>query len=278
MIENFQNSIESKREHPKYLKVFRFRHGSSEYSELNPDVPTSESDLTEEGNREIALGITAVMQELDKNNDVIVLASSPKVRAIGSMLLAKNILQENGFTVWESRDDSRLIREKIRSGDTLDSEGSPIEKPHPGFSAAQRRALQQVAELLNPGSDVPTTWANNPDKISGFERFDDVGKRANEEVAMLFKVARLVQSKTEKQIVVISFEHGETVDPVIRMLGEGGISQRKGSPLKKGEPLRMDISTEDYSMRVSLPLRNDVAEEVINFDKQTKTFTYHENK
>lgn len=273
------NAIEAnEKQHPEYLKVFRFRHGSTQYSELNPDVPTDEFDLTEEGKQEITQGVNSILQGLDKDKDVIVFASSPKVRARGSMQLARNIFEENGFTIWESKDDTRLIRDNIRSGDTLDIAGNPVEKGHPGFSEAQSRALNQVAGLLTPESDVPTTWANHPDEISGFEKFDNVGERANKEVGLLFKVAHLIQGKTDKQIVVISFEHGETVDPVISTLGEGEMTQRKGNPLKKGEPLRMDISTKDYSMKVSLPLRGGVEEEVINFDKQTKTFTKNENR
>lgn len=274
-----QNSIENQEpKHPEYLKVFRFRHGSTQYTELNHEVPTDEFDLTEEGKQEIIQGVNSILSELDKDKDVIVFATSPKVRAMGSMLLARKIIEEKGFTIWQSRDDLRLIREKIRSGDTLDAAGNPIEKGQPGFSEAQKRALDQVAELLTPESDVPTAWANHPDEISGFEKFNNVGERANKEVGLLFKIAHLVQGKTDKQIVVMSFEHGETVDPVINTLGEGEITQRKGNPLKKGEPLRMDISTKDYSMKVSLPLRDGVEEEVINFDKQTKTFTKNENR
>ncbi len=279
MIESFHHNIEStEKPHPKYLKVFRFRHGSSKYSELNYEVPTDEFDLTEEGKQEVIDGVNSIMKGLDKNNDIIVLVSSPKVRAKGSMQLAKNIFEKNGFTVWKSKDDTRLIRNNIRSGDTLDDERNPVEKGDQGFSEAQSKALDEANALLTSETDMPTVWANYSDKISGFEKFDDVGKRANKEIELLFKTAHMIQTKTEKQIVVISFEHGETVDPVVSMFGEGVISQKRGNPLKNGEPLLMDISTEDNSMKISLPLREDIEEEVINFNKKTKTFTKNENK
>ncbi len=229
------NSFEQKEKmKPEYLKMFRIRHGSTNYTELNPNIPTDEYDLTVEGKEEVVQGVNSIIETLDKENTVVVLASSPRVRAKGSMKIARNIFEENGFTIWESRDDSRLIREELRAGVDFNDEGDPIQKDHPDFKASREKTMNALKELvdnedagLSNAVDLSIAWANAEGNVGNLENFDKAGERSTKALDLIFKVAHTTQKKTDKQIAIISFEHAETMDPITSAVSEGSFSLKK---------------------------------------------------
>ncbi|TSD02553.1 MAG: hypothetical protein Athens071416_644 [Parcubacteria group bacterium Athens0714_16] len=285
MFEKPLQTIEShEKPHPEFLKVFRFRHGSTEYTELNPDITTDEFDLTEKGKDEVTAGANSIMKTLDKEKDVIVFVSSPRVRAKGSMKIVRDIFENNGFTIWKSRDDSRLIKKELRSGDDFNDEGNPIEKDHPDFRSSREKTMNALKDLtenkgadLSDITDISIAWANAKDRVGNLENFDEAGERTKKLIDLAFKVAHTTQKKTEKQIVIISFEHAETIDPITSAISEGELSLKKGNSINKGEPLEMDISTTDYSLKVSFPMRDDKKMTKLAYNKENKIFEKYEN-
>lgn len=272
------NQENKERPRPTHLKVFRFRHGLSEYTELNPDIETNESDLTDAGREEVALGVRAIMPDLDKENDLIVLTSSPNLRARASKDTAREILEGNGFAIVQTRDDQRLIRKNIRAIDTLNEKGEAVTKNHPDYANVRNRGLEQLNNLLMHGADIATAWANHSGDISEFEDYAEVEERTNREIGLLFKLAHQIQkNKTKKQLVILNFEHGETLDPLLSLFSNGEISMKKGNGIGTGEPLRMDISVENDSIRVSMPMRKNMSEETIYFDRATKSLSKKQN-
>lgn len=90
------------------------RHGETDYKELqdenfkfNPESPDfsfdpEHLDLTEKGIENIKKTAEHLASTIDKENEAVILISSPQYRAMSSILIIEKILTENGITIINS--------------------------------------------------------------------------------------------------------------------------------------------------------------------------------
>lgn len=172
---------------PKFkdIAVYRIRHGESVYTEYNADVETTEDDLTDAGKKQIVNTIKFIAQSLNKEQDIIVVVSSPRIRTIGSANLAKKILKEMGFNVWDDN-KKRDIRWRLRSPDVLDGYGNIITKKDSGYKGVQDKLKNEIETLAKPGETFAETLAR-VDKVNHLEALSSAQKRARVELKYFLK-------------------------------------------------------------------------------------------
>jgi broad specificity phosphatase PhoE len=237
------SSAESREGVPRVLRVFRVRHGETDYKEhTNQGDETVDFDLTKEGRASIVQAAEAIAGELDPERDIVLLATSTRKRTRDSAELIRNYLSEKGFDV--RFDDDRSVRDWLQGSDLLDDENVVVPPGTP-----------EHASIFARLSAMPDLHAKHQrGELSGFEKADAVQGRSRNHLALLTRFARRVQFPEGKNIVVVETEHEETLDELVRTATDGERGMATGTGPAKGEVLELTIPREGEDGQRTVPM------------------------
>jgi hypothetical protein len=243
------------------------RHGETDYKELNdptfkfdPEAPefkldAEHLDLTEEGIKNILETAQQLVATIDKENEVVVLYSSPNFRARSSNLLIEKVLVENGITVLNSK-QSKVTNEpsanpdgakagKATKGVKISAALEQIKFKDPAFMPTwigedkkyreedrarqkerPRVAHEAIARRL--GKSIPEVFSRDHDALNA--RFQDWLRR-------MINIDKLLSQKTKdqnagKKIRIIATTHEEIPDMFIQQALDSETNLAKGQMME----------------------------------------------
>jgi len=250
---NFEQKEQKEQVNLNNIKVFRVRHGESNYDELSKEnIDAENSDLTDEGVKSLEKTSEKLLEILNPETDLIVIASSERRRAMASAEIIDRKLREANFTIWEDpkqeerNGKARNIRSKINDMEIIDKESKKVVKP--GDEKYWEASGDAWAKHLGENPEIPIKDAYPLWFKGELERLDgeqyesdskkEIDKRSKEHLAFLMKVSQKFQpklAKENKRIVIIEVEHGESLDSLSQKLSESKVSH--------GGFLELDIPT-----------------------------------
>lgn len=274
-MENISLKIESKEKLLwRNIRVFRVRHGNTPYNEQLKGIPSDDMiDLTEQGIKEIESASENISQKLNKDEDIVYLAHSPRKRTRDSAQIIKKYLTDKGFTVWEDPKE-RHVQNRIRSTDILDAEFKSISHDESAYAPAFRELLAEMKESVPLGTTPAEYWRQGG--IGVLETKESVEQRSKDQLAFLMRIAHTIQPKIDKHIAVVEVEHEETLDELISHATNGGVSAEKGNGPATGEVFELIIPTDSDEIEINSLSRNIHANPV-HFDYLKRDFK-HESK
>jgi len=263
-----------------YMKVFRVRHGKSEYEELTGEISDSTIDITPEGVKQIEATTSYLESVLDKSKDVIVFGYSPRRRAIDSMRIIYNKLKESGFNVV---DDSRKreLRNKLDSIRLLDKQGQVIEPGTNEYGDSFLEVRKESYEKYGNNWFQEVLAKNKDERIQNdthsLESLAEVEERSLDHLSFLMRVSKKFQSKlaTEgKRLVVIEIAHGEGIAEIIDRSTDGEKSISNNWGIENGGVVEMDIPVKGKTIKSKLWTESGGDEKLkpVNFDYLKRKF------
>lgn len=166
------------------------RHGKTDYKELqdigfefDPDsedfkLDTEHLDLNEKGIKEIIETAEQLEGVIDKDNEVVILVTSPNYRAQSSTLLIEDYLKQKGVNILNPA-KKILKAQNLRQITFKDAESRPewiktdkeFREKHPDHKLlASDKAHAEIAKML--GKDITDIFSEDYDKINQrFQRF-----------------------------------------------------------------------------------------------------------
>jgi broad specificity phosphatase PhoE len=273
-------TIESEqRPAPESIKVFRVRHGTSNYLEHKGQIEQENVDLTEAGVEQIQASAQAIATQIDKNNDIVWIVSSPRARTQQSASIIKQYLIEQGITVWDDP-KNRQIQDRVRSFDIYGQDGKTVNPGDEQYQSVYNDFLQTLKREL---PDMTTMEAysqvlqgkhNFPDQI---ETFDKVRARTRNQLTYLTRIAQYIQPKVyetlRKRVVIVQTEHTESLEDFYATLSQGEFSVYQDSGLQPGDVVELDISTAKDNQVITAKFinKNGVTKKV-SFDHVNRQF------
>ena len=248
---------------PDHILVFRVRHGDTEYKEQLQGIEDErEMDLTDKGMEQVEAVAMRIADRLDKDNDIVWVISSPIKRTKDSAAIIREYLRANDFDIWEDH-LKREDQESIRSSDILDEQGNPMERGSEEYVAGFQRLVEKINELKPEDMDLSQYYFLNSEKLSESETFKDVQGRASNQLKKLGRIARWIQPKVKKRIVVIQLEHGETMDELMEKGSDGKMTVKKNTGAKNAEVVELTMPTSnnkngEYEYEVNFVDRKDI--------------------
>jgi broad specificity phosphatase PhoE len=255
------------------------RHGQTNYKELTTpsfvfkseivreNLDPEHLDLTEEGIKEILEAAEQIEQRLDKQNEIVLLATSPNFRAQSSMLLIEKYLSEHGVTILNP--ENTLITQSLRQITFRDTSHDEWVKRHmeyikdkPGFAnlPTEEAHSQIVNEAFGQTIDEFCT-----------ENYDDINQRFDNFIRHMSNIQNWLSPDTKnllkgKRLRVIALTHEELPARFMTQALEARENLKKGqvleiSPLESG-------SSDEQEIKVSLLKKtsgeSESAEKIIN--------------
>jgi len=240
-----------KRETPKWrdIKVFRVRHGDSKYNEHLKTDREDEKDLTELGIQQSLEAAKTIESQLDKDNDIICFAFSPRYRTKSTGEVIKNYLNSKGFLIYKDPKE-REIQERVRGADLLDYNGSSVEPGEKKHAEIYFKRLKEAFAIMPRGESIAKFWLQG--EIDMLEKPSKVKKRTRDQLTFLMRIARKIQPKIDKHIVIIEVEHEETIDELLKVASQGELGILKDSGLGKGEVIQLNIPIKGDEISIKL--------------------------
>jgi len=256
----------------KQVIVYRMRHGDTNYYEHTHESDDWEKhDLKEEGIESMKANarIIAEQHKTEKDDVIFCVVASPRVRAQNGKRIIEKELAAAGFNVW---DDARTNKPQkmVRSLDISDENGEDVptkDERHPDFF----NAIQ--AELKSDESGYVERLAQHG--IKNLETLESVSKRTRHQLSKFFRIARTIQPKVGKRIIVIEIEHGETLDDSMEQVSFGERTMKKGTEAQKGEMIKIDIPVDPGKNEMEVAFSQDEGfgeEKKIDYDPDKKEF------
>lgn len=244
--------IETKEDYPDHMKVFRVRHSETEYKELfGGELKEGDFDLTDKGMEQIEAAAQRIAAKLDRDNDVICIISSPIRRTRDSAKIMREYFHANNYEVWEDP-KGRTTHPRIRAVDFLDENGQALEPGDENYTENIKRIIKEIDRMKPEGMPSEEFYYNNSEKIPQGEKYEDVKKRVATHMRGLQMVARSIQPKVKKRIVIVQLEHGETVDAMLENASSRQLTGKKGTGAKNAEILELTIPVKGDGVDVNL--------------------------
>ena len=267
--------LESPEKPPEYMKVFRVRHGETEYKEQTTPggIAEDQTDLTENGKQQIEQAADKIAARLDKEKDIVFVASSPRRRTQDTASIIRNKLQELGFELWDDeKSRSQLIQQRIRNIDVFDADGNALVPTHPDYAGFFNGAVAHIAqEATKLGmSDVEYLAANPHPSL---ETLDSTAKRSRDHLTYLMRVAHAIQPKFTRRLVIIEAEHVESLDDFTGQVTSQARTEKNKTGMKKGEVVEIDIPVSGNELQVRFIDQEGPGNAyTVKYDATTRTF------
>ncbi len=278
-------SIEKEKEIDlKKIKVFRVRHGNSEYREVMKNtIEDDELDLTEKGILELEQTAEHLTKILSSKTDIVVVASSERRRAISSSNIIKNRLIAAGFIIWndpvtKNGRNPRTVLKRINDMEIINEESGKIIPP---LTETYWDASGDIwAEYTKEGAtispkDAYSMWRDKKiERLSGdrheSESMQDIDNRSTNQLALLIKIANKFQpglASEGKRLVIIEVEHDESLD---------GFTEKTGAEksIRHGGFFELDIPVNANEISIKVWNIGEVEKNVgtISFDAKSRKF------
>ena len=235
------------------------RHGESAYQEvLMSDEErqqlgdTRPIDLTEKGIEQVRKTAEELAQRIDKENEIVVLWSSPAWRARGSEEIIREVFEREGIEV---------LREDI------------VSSMRPMKQHDAEHMLGVWAKAKQEGRSGDAVVARDPEfqqPSDKFESYPEIKRRAERVYNWIRYIAEKIDTKGKK-LHIIGTSHFEFMNPVMEELFGFDVEKEEG--VAKGEPMRVvfDYEPETGEMKISADFRGQ-HKEGLTFDKKERRF------
>lgn len=255
-----------------HMKVFRVRHGDTEYHEQtqNKALGPEDLDITNKGKMQMNTAARIISRKLNKNEDIICVIASPRIRTQNGKKIVETYLKEKGFTVLNNEIIDKP-QERIKNLDIYDDEGNIIPVGDENYPKFFQKIISDLEERTPKGMSRDAYMQKE-----GHENLQDInetGEKARRQLAGFMRVAKNIQSKCDKHIVVIQLEHCETLDDFYENASDGEYSMKNESGPRKGEIIELDIPVEGNEIDVEFVGRERGKKRKVEFDYLTKTFS-----
>ncbi len=256
------------------IKVFKVRHGQSNYEELRGEISDKTVDITEKGIEQIKKTAEYLKSRIDKENDVVVFAHSPRRRAVDSMKIIYDILKKEGFNVVDDL-KNREVRVKMDNAKLFDENNNVIEPGTREYADAAWKVIENEFEKY--GDDwFEKSWMKNEKKRikrHGYEMesLHEVKKRSKDHLAFLMRMAKRVQpGNTNGNIVLIEVSHGENMQDFL----EHASGNDFDGEIENGGVVEMFIPSKGKKIKSNIWTRNKGLKELkeIEFDYLKRDF------
>lgn len=263
-----------KREMPKWkdIKIFRVRHGDSKYNEHLKAIKENESDLTDQGAQQSLEAAKTIEQQLDKDKDIICLAYSPRYRAKNTGEIVKDHLASRGFLIYKDAKE-REKQKRVRGADLLDYNGLSVEPKEERHAEVYQKRLKEAFASMPRGESLAKYWLQG--EVDILEKPESVKKRTRNQLTFLMRIARNIQPKIDKHIVIIEVEHEETIDELLKVASREELGILKDSGLEKGEVMQLNIPIEGDEISIRL-LNRDIDLKPVHYDHIKRIFKSEE--
>lgn len=253
-----ENSVEKE---PKIRTVITdfLRHGESAYREvLMSDEErqqlgdTRPTDLTESGVEQVRKTAEELAKGIDRENEIVVLWSSPAWRARGSEQIIREVFEKEGVEV---------LREDVVSS----------MRPMKQYDAEHMLGVWAKAKEEGRSGDVVVArdleFQEPSDK---FESYPEIRRRAERVYNWVRYMAEKIDTKGKK-LHIIGTSHFEVLNPIMEELFGFDVEKEEG--VAKGEPMRIvfDYEPETGEMKISADFRGQ-HKEGLTFDKKERRF------
>ncbi|HCU71051.1 MAG TPA: hypothetical protein DIC35_04880 [Candidatus Moranbacteria bacterium] len=276
-MENFKPEMfspEKKREKFNHIKVFRVRHGDTEYHEhtQEKELGPEDLDITKKGESQMDAAARVIGRKLNKDEDLVCVIASPRMRAQNGKKIMEEYFRKMGFSV---SDDERLDKhqERVRNVD-LQNEGMIIPVGAEDYPELFREIVTDLEERTPEGmSRDAYMFEKGHEKL---ESFEEITKRSRRQLAGFMRIAKNIQPKLDKRIVIIQIEHCETLDDFYEQASEGEYSMISESGPRKGEVVEIDIPVDGDEIEVEFLGRERGKKRKVKFDYLSKNFLREE--
>ncbi len=270
----------------KEIKVFRVRHGNSEYKEIQEntlELADDELDLTEKGIKELEQTAEHLASTLNPETDVIVIASSERRRAVSSAAIIKNKLVDSGFTIWndpvaEKGRKTRTVTGRLNDMEIMEQKSGkiipPLSKDYWDASGDVWQEYIKEESTISP-KDVYPMWRDGKiERLSGdtytSDSIQDINLRSANHLALLMRIAKKFQPRLSadgKRLVIIEAEHGESLNDfaskakVEKAVSHGGYME-----------LAVPIDSDEINVKTWDINDGEKSAETVHFDAQKRKF------
>ena len=287
-LEHFEHQeMEEKEKKPKQDKeitVTFIRHGESDYRDIQNVLKggthrdkTLLPDLNEKGIKNIREKAQELLLGIDKEKDLIVIWTSPELRAIGTGGIIEDVFRENGVMVIKNSEISSLMEAQATPVGKLKMAPKRTHKYFDltKFSEEQTRDIEDAKSVMeNPDIPFGEAWR----KFAGTEKFEDIEtqedskKRFNRIVNGLFFLKKIMKpTDPDKKLRFICVVHEDLPNEFLESVFGKGIINHKG--LGNGETVELTIKSADGKDMVSAKHEGEKTELV--FDRKEREFIYH---
>lgn len=239
------------------LIVDLIRHGKAVYSAEENETFEFEGKLNEEGKEQAERVAEELVGKIDKENDLVVIWSSPKNRARETATILGRVFQERKINVIKGL------------------EGASAKEALRDVKISKDLMVEAIADKIS-FSDWMSYWSEKEDLPAGTESPAEVKKRVERIVTYLERIARTIKPATGKKLRFVCVGHEEIFRD---LLEEGyGIGTKKGESPANGEVMSLDIqkSTSDAPAVIGLRYRGN--ESRLDFDPRQRKFRKADTK
>lgn len=276
----FENIEPNKELEPKDRKIsiIFMRHGQSNYEDFQNRLKGGEArdktllpDLNEAGVKNITEKAEQLAQAFDKEHDLVVIWTSPELRAIGTGQIIEEVLEKAGVTVIRNKEISSLAE---AHADTVDKLKMSPQKFHSYFdlSGLTEEQLQEVSEakavMDDPNIPFGEAWRNyaGKEKFENIEGTDVPKKRFNRVVNSFFRLKKVMKpSDPSKNLKFICINHEDLPNHLLEYAFDKGLINHKG--LGNGETVELAIESED-----NVTANHQGEEKQLLFDREKREF------
>jgi len=214
------------------------RHGETEYKELsNPnfkldtDAPdfaldAKHLDLTEEGIKNLYETAEQLASRIDKENEAVLLVTSPQFRAMSSMLIIERVFAEHGIIMLNSTAKKDTGKSKGIKTSALGLGQIPIRESlkSEGFAKTWLSAHKQYREGHPEAKNKPPVEVHGLVAATLGKKLSEIFSRSHDDMATGFErflrhainIERYLQDETKEQLEgrklrIVSVTHEERV-------------------------------------------------------------------
>lgn len=266
---NINNAVllEGKEELEKHniVTVFTLRHGETEYLEdyvsdedklaLKGNYPL---DLTKKGEETIRKQAKEIVKQINPENDVVVLWSSPAWRAQGSERIIKAELEKQNIPIAKDKQEVLLKNQK---------------------NYDQEYMVNYWSNILKNGKQTDYVLAFDFDaEVGKSETPMEIRKRAEHFYNWMRYITENIDLKG-KRLVIISVSHFEVLHPITEDIFGINKSFGPNGLIKKGEMVKLnfDFDKSKKEIKISGEFRGQKREDIV-FDKENRKFSLAEQK
>ncbi|MFZ2188633.1 MAG: phosphoglycerate mutase family protein [Candidatus Moraniibacteriota bacterium] len=278
-MKNFEINISPEKERKKFshMKVFRVRHGDTQYHEhtQGKKMEREDLDVTPKGEMQMDSVARIIGRRLNKENDVICVIASPRVRTQNGKKIFEEYFKKKGFSVLNNKRID-LPQERIKSVDIYDDAGNVVPVGDEKHPALFERIVSDLEKRTPEGMSRDAYMFESGHE--NLESFEESKKRSRRQLAGFMRIAKNIQLKFDKHIVIIQIEHCETLDDFYEQASGGEYSMISDSGPKKGEVVELDIPVEGNEIEVEFIGRERGKKRKVRFDYLSKNFLQEEKK
>ncbi len=263
-----------KKEQEKFshIKVFRVRHGDTEYyehtqeKELGPD----DFDITSKGEGQMRTAAETIERELNKDEDVVCIVTSPRIRTQNGKKIIGEYLKDRGFLLWN---DARMDKpqDRVRNIDVYGEDGDVVPVGDEQYPEIFNQVIADLEERTP--ENMSRDAYMRKDGHEKLESFEDIGKRSRRQLSGFMRIAKRIQPKLDRRIVIIQLEHCETLDDFYEQASSGEYAMINDSGPSKGDVVELDIPVDGDEIRVEFLEKEVGKKRKIKFDYLSGEFT-----